>query len=230
MARGTRKSRLACLLDGLEALHGPPEPPPATDPFALVLWENVAYLATDEKRAKAFRRLKKEVGLRPSDILAAGPAELHEIASAGIKPEIKVAAMREAAGIAVGTKEIEGDLKRALSFPLRKALTVLKKFPSIGEPGAEKILLFSRAHPLFALESNGLRVLLRLGYGKEHKSYSTSYRSAREAVAAEAPTDVDGLIRAHQLLRHHGQEICRRSLPACESCPLSDDCAYFAAR
>jgi endonuclease III len=224
-----RKSRLDRSLDRLEKLHGPPEPPPSADPFALVLWENVAYLTTDEKRAAAFRRLKTEVGLRPRDVLAAPAERLYDIASAGIKPEIKTAAMREAAEIASTTKAIEGDMRRVRSLPLKNALAILRKFPSIGEPGAEKILLFSRAHPLFALESNGLRVLLRLGYGKEHKSYSTSYRSAREAVAAEAPKDVDGLIRAHQLLRRHGQEICKRSLPVCESCPLQDDCAYFAA-
>lgn len=226
----TGKSRLARALDKLEKLHGPPEPPPSTDPFALVLWENVAYLATDEKRATAFRRLKKEVGLRPENVLAAPAARLYDIASAGIKPEIKAAAMREAAKIAITTKELEGDVRRALSLPVRKAIAILKKFPSIGEPGAEKILLFSRTHPRFALESNGLRVLLRLGYGEEQKSYSTSYRSAREAAAPEIPTDLDGLIRAHQLLRRHGQEVCKRSHPLCEICPLQEDCAYFAAR
>jgi adenine-specific DNA glycosylase len=36
------------------------------------------------------------------------------------------------------------------------------------------------------------------------------------------------LIRAHQLLREHGQELCRRSRPSCERCPLSDVCLYYA--
>jgi endonuclease-3 len=224
----TGKSPLARRLDEIEKLHGPPDPPPSSDPFALVLWENVAYLTTDEKRRAAFRRLKREVGLRPKDILGASPELLYDIASAGIKPEIKAGAMREAAEVA--TRVLEGDLRRVIDLPVKKALTILKRFPSIGEPGAEKILLFSRAHPLFALESNGLRVLLRLGYGREHKSYSTSYRSVRDAVAAEIPSDCDGLIRAHQLLRRHGQEICKRSLPLCESCPLQDGCAFFLGR
>jgi hypothetical protein len=33
-------------------------------------------------------------------------------------------------------------------------------FPMIGEPGAEKILLFSGVLPVPALESNGVRVLV----------------------------------------------------------------------
>jgi endonuclease III len=222
-----KKSRLKRSLDRLEKLHGKPSPPPSADPFALVLWENVSYLTTDEKRARAFRRLEREVGLRPSDVLAATDALLLDIASAGIKPEIKVVAMRESAKAAL---KLDSELARIRSLPMKQALKTLKTFPSIGEPGAEKILLFAKAHPLFALDSNGLRVLLRLGYGKEHKSYSTSYRSVREAVANEAPTDVPGLIRAHFLLRTHGQEICKRSAPLCESCPLQEDCAYFTRR
>lgn len=224
----TRGKRLAPCLDRLEKLHGPPERPPSTEPFALVLWENVVYLASDEKRAEAFAKLRREVGHRPEEILSAPKESLFAIASAGIKPEIKVEAMREAARIAV--EELDSDVKSVLNLPDAKAIQALKRFPSIGGPGAEKILLFSRAKPLFALESNGLRVLLRLGYGTEQKSYQATYRSAREASAAEIRNDVDWLIRAHQLLRRHGQEICKRSAPICESCPLQDDCQYFSKR
>ena len=53
--------------------------------------------------------------------------------------------------------------------------------PCSGDPGAEKILLFSRTHSILALDSNGLRVLRRLGYGEERKSYASTYRSAQEA-------------------------------------------------
>jgi adenine-specific DNA glycosylase len=49
----------------------------------------------------------------------------------------------------------------------RKALQL---FPSIGKPGAEKIPLFTKTAPVVALESNGLRVLVRLGYGREEKN------------------------------------------------------------
>lgn len=216
------RSKLARCLDRLEKFYGPPDRPPAADPFALVLWENVVYLASDEKRARAFETLRGEIGLRPKDILSAPKERLFAIASAGIMPEIKVEAMRDAARIAMAS-----DLESIRTLEAARAIRILRKFPSIGEPGAEKILLFSRAQPIFALESNGLRVLVRLGYGKEEKSYQRTYRSVREASATETRPDVDWLIRAHQLLRRHGQEICKRSAPICESCPLQDDCAYF---
>ena len=44
---------------------------------------------------------------------------------------------------------------------------MLKKFPAIGDPGVDKILLLTRTEPVMALDSNGLRVLVRLGFGAE---------------------------------------------------------------
>lgn len=220
------KSPLSRRLDALEKLYGRPTPPRTGDPFELVLWENVAYLADDERRNRAFAQLKKSVGLRPADILAAGEEALLAVASHGIKPELRVGALRRCAEIAL--KDFGGDIRSALALPPKEAMRKLRKFPSIGEPGAEKILLFTRTHPVFALESNGLRALLRLGYGKEAKSYAAAYRSAREAVSTEIESNCDWLIRAHLLLKRHGQETCRRSAPACEACPIQEGCAFFS--
>ena len=50
------------------------------------------------------------------------------------------------------------------------------QFPMIGEPGAEKILLFSGVLAVLALDSNGVRVLVRLGVGEERKSYAATYK------------------------------------------------------
>ena len=111
--------------------------------------------------------------------------------------------------------------------PAKEAARALRKFPGIGEPGAEKILLFAGLAPFLALESNGLRVLLRLGYGTEGKNYAASYKSAQGAAAVEIPETVRARIEAHQLLRRHGQELCRRSAPICERCPVTKECAYF---
>ena len=46
----------------------------------------------------------------------------------------------------------------------------------------------------------------------------------------QLPEDYPWLISAHQLLRRHGQEICRRSAPVCEACPLTEGCRWFRER
>jgi endonuclease III len=214
------------VLTKLEAQHGSPDPPSVSDPFEMVLFENVVYLLSDEKREAAFRALKEKVGTSPTDILSASRDELYEIAKlGGMLPEARVERFRNIAQIAL--QEFDGDVAAAAKGPLQKAKKAMMKFPSIGEPGAEKILLFSRSHPVLGLDSNGMRVLQRIGYGEEGKSYSTTYRSVRDAVSGELKPGYDWLISAHQLLRRHGQQVCRRSEPLCKSCPITAFCRYY---
>jgi endonuclease III len=133
--------------------------------------------------------------------------------------------LRKCAQIAL--EEYDGDLRPVLKLPIAKAKRALQTFPGIGEPGAEKILLFCQTQPVLALESNGLRVLLRLGFGEEKKSYSTTYRLVQKAVEAGLDKAYGWLIQAHLLLRRHGQELCKRTKPACTKCPLAPDCEFY---
>jgi endonuclease III len=222
------RSPLRRVIDALEALYGRQKSPAVTDPLEQVLWENVAYLASDERRAQAWKRFKTEVGTKPAQILKAARSKLADIGKAGIVPAITADKLRKIAEIAV--EEFDGDLKPVLKLPLAQAKKALRKFPSIGEPGAEKILVFAGSHPVLALDSNGLRVLLRLGFGQQDKNYTKSYRSAQEAVAPGLPLDTAWLTRAHQLLRRHGQELCKTNHPRCDACPLRKACPYTSSR
>lgn len=210
----------------LEKTYGSPEPPIVTDPLDMILFENVAYLVSDERREQAFNALRERVGLTPPEILMAHDETLLEVARlGGMRPAARVEKLRRIAQIAL--QEFEGDFDKILKQPLAKAKKSLKKFPGIGDPGAEKLLLFSKTHPILALDSNGLRVLLRLGYGEERTSYSSTYRSAQEAVGGELKKDYDWLIAAHQLLRRHGQELCKTTVPLCPQCPVKTSCQYY---
>lgn len=219
------ENRLTRIVAALARLYGRPSPPDTADAFEMILLENVAYLTDDAKRGDALRRLRREVGTRPERVLAAPRGRLLDVTKAGILPEQSAERIRRAAEIAV--EDFAGDLDAALDAAPVAAAKALRKFPSIGEPGAEKILLFTRREAVLALDSNGLRALLRLGFGREEKSYAASYRSVRETTRAHWKMDFDWLIAAHQLLRRHGQELCKRTRPLCERCPLTRDCAYF---
>jgi len=211
----------------LERHYGKPSHPPSTDPFELILWEQVGYLVDDERRAEAFNLLRARVGLTPGDILAASEKTLLEITKVGgaIAAPARAKRLREASRLVL--TEFNGDLRKVLQEPFTKARKALSRFPSIGEPGAEKILLFTHSHPVMALESNGLRALVRLGYAAEQRNYDATYRKVRDAIQKELKQDYSWLIRAHQLLRRHGQNLCKRSRPLCRNCPLTDLCDYF---
>ena len=77
------------------------------------------------------------------------------------------------------------------------------------------------------LDSNGLRVLMRLGFGEEKKNYTATYRAVQEAIKNQLNDDYDWLISAHLLLRQHGKELCKTSAPLCGKCPLRKSCGYF---
>src|SRR5262249_28431643 len=117
-----------------------------------------------------------------------------------------------------------GDLRQLLALPPAKARAALKRFPGIGEPGAEKILVFCGALAVLALGSNGLRVCLRLGYGRGGRDDAQGDRSVRDALAESVPRDPAELARAHRLLRRHGQELCKSTSPDCAECALAELC------
>jgi endonuclease III len=213
------------VVERLEVQFGKQRPPKLDGPWEMVLWENVAYLADDDRRLQAFQTLKKRIGTEPTQILSASNEALLDVTRHGIMPEHFAEKLRKCAQIVL--EEFDGDLRPVLQSPLPKAKKALQRFPGIGEPGAEKILLFSRAYAVLALESNGLRVLLRLGFGVEKKSYATTYRLVQMAAGVGLDKDYTWMIQAHLLLRRHGQDLCRRSEPMCDKCPLSVDCDYY---
>ncbi len=188
---------LRAIVERLEASHGTPEPPVAREPFAAVIWENVGYLVDDERRGRVFERLRAAVGITPEALLAIPPGELAGlIADGGMLPDHRAEKVQRAAAIAaeIGVEELRRQAAAGTGGRL------LRRFPGIGEPGADRLLL--------------------LAGGKR--------TPAAAAVAPQLPDDGEWLQRAHQLLRRHGQELCKRGAPRCEICPLTRLCAWYA--
>jgi endonuclease-3 len=221
--------RLPAVLDLLAEQHGEPRKPIPKTPLEWILWENVAYLVDDEKRARAFAKLKKTVGTTAEKIDAADRDTLLAVTVlGGMHPEARLDRLKDIASIALDLGG--GDLRSVLALPPAAARKALERFPSIGKPGADKILVACGTGDTLALDSNGLRVLVRVGFGVESKNYASTYRSVVSAVAAHAPSDARGLWRAHQLLHIHGQAVCRRTGPECDACVVESCCAFAAGR
>jgi endonuclease III len=191
-----------------------------------VLWENVAYLVSDEQRAKAFGELERRVGLSAREIDRAGDRDLLRVARlGGMRPPDRVKKLRRVAQIALA--DFPGGERELLERGEPAIRRVLKKFPGIGDPGADRILLFEGVSDGPAFDSNGLRVLARLGLIREQKDYARTYRSARAAASEAAGTSSNRarlLQDSFLLLRRLGQDLCKRSEPLCGECPLKKNC------
>jgi endonuclease III len=198
--------------------------PPVRDPYRLILLEQVAYLADDATRIAAFRLLESLVGTEPEAIIEAPMATLKRVTRAGgpIAFELRAKRLRFVAERVLD--KWEGNLKPVLKLPFEEARRELMRYPTIGKPGAERILLLSGAHARLALDSNAMRVLLRLGYGRDLGRYDKTYDDVQGAAEREIPATVPARRTAHLVLRAHGQTLCRRSKPQCRGCPVRADC------
>jgi endonuclease III len=225
------------IFDSLEKMYGPQHAVGPNDPYEMILYLNCGYPATDASCSKGFDALKQDVGLSPKEILSAAKSKLVKILRlGGIVPEIRAARLQEVAR-KVKT-EYAGDLQAALKHRLaedkqqigkglRAAKKTLQEFPVIGEPSAEKILLFSKLAAVAAVPSAFVEVPARLWSGKAGKNYGADYRAAREILNAALPATFESRQRAYLLLKKHGQQTCKRSKPKCELCPLTNQCAYI---
>jgi len=228
---------LVRILDELEKHYGMQPAVGPSDPYEMILFVNCGYPATDASCTKGYEALEREVGTAPEKILAAPKAKLAKLMRlGGIVPELRAERLRMIAKLV--NDEFGGDLKWSLEKLLqeeekgsgkgiRRAKKALKEFPVIGEPGADKILLFARLAPVAAVPSACPGVPQRILFGSEDKNYGRGYRAAQEAMAAELPEKFETRQRAYLLLKRHGQEICKRTKPKCEVCPVSGMCAYF---
>src|SRR5262249_52951264 len=110
---------LSAAIRRLREHYGRPERPPTSDPFGLILYENVAYLASPAKRRAAFATLGKTVGPPPAALLAAKRPALEKVTAGGILKETFAGKLRECARIA--TEDLGGGLDAIVRGPLDAA-------------------------------------------------------------------------------------------------------------
>src|ERR1700722_20504741 len=119
-------------VERLQARCGSQKPPKLDGPWEMILWENVAYLADDDRRQRAFQTLKKRIGTEPTHILSASDEALLDVTRHGIMPELFAEKLRQCAKLLL--EEFDGDLLPVLKLPFPKAKRAFQKFPGIGEP------------------------------------------------------------------------------------------------
>ena len=116
------------VVKSLEQVYGTPALR-VTDPFEMIVLENAAYLVDDARRFETFERLRAAIGVTPEAIAEHSREEIAEaIAGGGMLPEHRAEKVLNCARLAIKAGVTE---------------KTLRKFPSIGEPYADRILLFN---------------------------------------------------------------------------------------
>lgn len=215
------------ILERLETFYGSQEPSWPTDPYRFLVWWHCGYPASDVACARGWESLNKSIGVRPEQLLAASTAQLASaLTPGGMVPQRRAMRLKEIAERV--RNEFAGDLRGCLLGPLPAIRKMLKKFPGIADPGADRILLFGGVAPVAAVPSNCAHVLVRIQRGEERENYAVTYREAQQAIAAQVAENFEARKRAYLLLKRHGQELCKRTRPRCHRCPVNSACAFFA--
>src|ERR1700741_863901 len=99
-------------------------------------------LNADAGRRALFAEFERRIGLTAREIANAPMPVLSDIAArGGMHPQKRAERLLEIGRLAIA--ESGGRLAEKLrTLPLAKARALLKKFPSVGDPGADRILLF----------------------------------------------------------------------------------------
>src|SRR5258706_11658693 len=148
--------------------YGRPAALPVSDPFELVLWDACAYLVDDARRAKVYARLVKATRAKPDRIAAMAPGALATVIAAdgGMRPAMRAEKLQRAANLVLDWGQAE--LRAVCRKDPVRARKLLRQFPGIAGPGADRILMIAGSVRTLAPDSNGVRVLCRLGFGKAH--------------------------------------------------------------
>lgn len=216
-------------LERLESFYGRQEPSWPTDPYEFLIWWHSGYPASDAACAKGWLALNRVTKIAPPDLLHIPTDALAgALAAGGMVPELRAMRLKE---IALRVQDqYGGDLRAALTGPIPKIRKLLKSFPNIADPGADRILLFGGLAPTAAVPSNTPHVLIRILHGQERENYGVNYRQSQDAIASEIPETFDARQRAYLLVKRHGQEICKRTNPKCDKCPVNAHCAFFTGK
>lgn len=225
----TLSKRVVQILDRLEKHYGPPKRPYPSDPYEMILHRNAGYPQSDERCDKGFQALKKQIGLAPKKILAASDEALRDAARhGGMMPELRAQRLRDIAARVLD--EFGGDMRAVMKRPLPDAKRALKKFPTVADATAEKILLFTRTAPVAAVPSNCVHVPLRLFGGKPEMARTRwygAYRLVQDILRDALPETCEAQIRAYLLIKRHAAETCKLAHPRCDQCPVASLCPFF---
>ena len=197
------------------------------DPFAVGAWFILGIHAKKNGQGRAYEALRRAKGITPGQALDILPEKLTTICQlAGPYDDARA---KDLYAYADTIEEKCGqDFAKVFKGSQAEARKFLEEQLHRSRAFTDFLLMAGGGFPIFAIDLPIARVASRLGFGKmkNDKEFDKAYKDIQKALEAEAPKETEELMRANGLLHKHGVEVCKPA-PACDVCPLSDDCPYF---
>ncbi|MPZ22122.1 MAG: hypothetical protein GEU28_00930 [Dehalococcoidia bacterium] len=222
MAEGVAASpppgRLQEIFDRLLARYGPQDWWPGDSPLEVAVGAILTQSASWVNVDRALRNLET------AGILSVrGLREVPEAALARLvfpAGYFNAKARKIKAFIAMLDAHFEGrmeNLARASGDELRRILLTTH---GVGPETADAIVLYAAGQPTFVIDAYTRRIFGRLNLVPA----VDTYEAWRGMMMAGLRTDAELFNEYHALLVRHGKDVCRKSTPICDACPLLDLC------
>jgi endonuclease III len=191
------------------------------EPLDALIQTTLSQHTSDINSERAFDALKRrfpggwdEVRLAPVEIIA-------DTIRCGGLADAKAARIKTILG-ELFERYGEASLEELKTMPTQEAQEFLTSFHGVGPKTAACVLMFSLGRPVLPVDTHVFRVSHRLGLIEE------KIGEAKAHTALQVQLKDSEVYPFHVHLIRHGRRVCQARQPRCESCPLSEHCAFFA--
>jgi endonuclease-3 related protein len=219
MSTATAKALLPEVYDRLLAAYGPQHWwPGATNPFEVcvgaILTQSTAWINVE----KAMEQLKSANVLSLEGIHSIPVEKLAMLVHSSGYFNVKARKLKALAQHVYDNHG--GDLTAMLAQPWEELRTELLSVYGIGEETADDIVLYAADAPSFVVDAYTRRIVNRLGIAP----VKDDYESHRSQFMGSLPADVSSYNEYHALIVKLGKDVCKKSSPLCQECPLQGIC------
>ena len=203
--------------------HGPQQWWPHADEdgrfeicLGAILTQNTAWRSA----ARALENLRAAGAWPAAAILALPQDAIADLVRPSGHFNVKARKLHEFCRVLV--EEFDGSIDALLEGDADEVRARLLSIWGIGPETADAMTLYAARLPTFVVDAYSYRLFERLDLAPGERRYELYRRFLLETIGP----DVERLNEWHALIVRHGQQICRRSNPLCESCSLLAACPY----
>ncbi|MCC6614312.1 MAG: endonuclease III [Anaerolineae bacterium] len=215
-----RKAKYEPVSRALEAMYGRPQwQPQDYTPLDELIDCILSQSTNDANRDRAFDGLKAAFASWDAVMEAPVEAVVEAIKPAGLANQKAPRIQEVLRRIYADRGELSIDFLNDLE--LEEARKWLVDLDGVGPKTAAIVLCFAFNRPAFPVDTHIHRVGLRIGFIPPKMSADKAH------TYMEAIIPPEDYYPFHLQMIWHGRQVCQARRPACERCPLTDQCDYY---
>jgi len=221
---------LAQVYETLIATYGTPVNEPDYDPLGGLIGTILSQHTSDINSERAYQQLVTAFPAWEA-VRDADTNKIAEAIKSGGLANIKSVRIQDVLYTLTEQQQAQGTTKTLAEYlydELAKRTTeeawhYLRQLPGVGPKTAACVLMFNLARASFPVDTHVLRTSRRLGL------IGPKVNADQAHMLFAKVTPPEWVYPLHVNLIRHGRQICHAQRPACEQCPLFQDCAYVGS-